>query len=354
MCIPLGEIFAGTGVEYVVDEIAGVSLAQQSVFGKSGAQYKYDRAIFALGAETAYFGIPGIEEHSYQIKTVAAALKLKRHMHDLFYSHAGLPKGALMAQFQFVVVGGGPAGVELAGMLREYTRSLARTHGISEQLVTVDILQAAPRLLPMMHEKVSRLALIQLDRLGINVILNRAVVRQDEEGVHMNDISFNAKTVVWTAGVRPNRLYGEVSGFTLDKGGRVLVDARLRAQGMDTVHVIGDSASTPYAGTAQTAIYDGAYVAREIAAELHGKRPPEYQPRRTPYVVPVGRGWAIFTYKEITLSGRIFWWLRELIDLKFFFSILPFRKALAVWLEGRSLCESCPTCVQAIEQEKTE
>lgn len=349
-CIPLADIFAGTGVEYVVDEIAGASLAQKAVFGKSGARYQYDRVIFALGAETAYFGIPGVAEHAYQIKTVDAALRLKRHLHDLFFSHAGMTKGQLMAQFQFVVVGGGPAGVELAGMLRQYARSLARTHGIPEKLVTVDILQSAPRLLPSMNEAVSRLALMRLDELGINIILSKAVTRQDEHGVHLDDISLNAKTIVWTAGVKPNHLYGEIGGLSLDTRGRVLVDARMRANGYDDAYVIGDSASTPYAGTAQTAIYDGGYVARVIAADLRGTTAPEYRPQQTPYVIPIGKHWAIFTYKNIALAGRIFWWLRELIDLRFFLSILPPGKALTAWRDGARLCESCPTCMDAMEK----
>jgi NADH dehydrogenase len=344
MCIPLGEIFHTRKVQFVVDTITGGSIVDNVVFGESGSKYRYDHLILALGAETSYFGIPGVAEHSFTIKSVESSLKLKGHLHTLFASHKGLDKGKLMAQFQFVIVGGGPAGVELAGELREYARGLARMHAIPQELVTVDVIQAAPRLLPTMSEEVSRRALKRLDRLGVNVLLNRAATSEDEVGIHLKDIELNAKTIIWTAGVRPSHVYGTLAGLTLDKGGRVLVDENLRVLNTKNIFAIGDSASTPFAGTAQTAIHDGAYAAKVIKALEKNKALPKYTQKKTPYVVPIGSGWGIFTYGTITLSGRVFSWLRELIDLRFFLSILTVRNAIEVWRDGGSISESCPTC----------
>lgn len=344
MCIPLGEIFRDGKVRFIIDTIKQGSLPEGTLLGESGSRYRYDYLVLALGAETTYFGIPGVAEHSYGIKSVNDALRLKRHMHDLFYSHQGLSKGALMAQFQFVIVGGGPSGVELAGKLREYARALADTHGIPQSFITIDILQAAPRLLPTMSEEVSRRALKRLDTLGINVILNRAVSGEDADGVKMKDIELNAKTIIWTAGVRPSHIYGAIQGLTLEKSGRITVDENLRATGTENVFAIGDSAATPFAGTAQTAIHDGAYVARVIAATERAQSLPPYSMKKTPYVVPIGPNWALFTYGNLTLSGIIFFWLRELIDLKFFLTILSPWKAFQVWREGGTISESCPTC----------
>ena len=347
MCIPLGQIFDGTHVDFLIDTMVGGSLSEKVIYGASGSHYTYDYLILALGAETTYFNIPGIAENSFSIKTVESTLKLKNHLHTIFNTHNGLSKGELMAQFQFVIIGGGPAGVELAGNIRRYARELAYHHGIPEKLITVDILQGAPRLLPTMSEKVSALALKQLNKLGINIILNKAVTGEDEKGVYLKDIQLNAKTIIWTAGVRANHLYSTIKGLELDKAGRVLVDNLMRAGNTENVFVIGDGASTPFAGTAQTAVHDGSYVARVITASLLDKKLPVYKPHQTPYVVPIGNNWAIFTYKNIAWSGRIFWWLRELIDLRFFLSILPLRSAWTIWREGGILCESCPTCQHA-------
>lgn len=349
-CIPLGEIFGRKKIEFIVDEITGGSLSENVVFGKSGSRYRYDFLILALGAETSYFGIPGIEENSYSLKSVASALRLKNHLHELFNGHAGRSKGDLMARFQFVIVGGGPSGVELAGEIRHYARTLAEKHGIPENLVTVDILQAAPRLLPTMPEGVSKRAIHQLNKLGINIILSRAVTAEDTQGVYLKDIQLNSKTIIWTAGVRPSHIYAHLAGLSLDKGGRILVDEHLRANGTHGVFAIGDSASTPFSGTAQTAIYDGRYVAQVIAHSMRGKTIPQHAPRQIPYVVPIGAHWAVFTYKKIVLSGKLFWWLRQIIDLKYLLTILPLGKALNVWREGSSISESCPTCEEAQAQ----
>ena len=352
-CIPLGEIFSGKKIEYVIDSITGGSVIDKVLLGASGSRYRYDILILALGSETSYFGLPGVEENSFTLKTVETALKLKNHLHSLFGAHnAGMTKGELMAQFQFVIVGGGPAGVELAGEIRQYARSLAKIHGVHESLVTVDILQAAPRLLPTMSEAVSRAAVRQLDKLGINVILNRAVTSEDEKGVYMKDIQLNAKTIVWTAGVKPSHVYKLIAGLPLDKPGRVLVDEHLHVQGFENVFAIGDSAATPFAGTAQTAIYDGNYAGLVVANVMRGTPIPDHSPRVTPYVVPIGEDWAVLTYKNITLTGRIFWWLRQIIDLKFFLTILSPWKAFTIWRDGGRLCESCPTCLQAEESSK--
>ncbi len=355
-CIPLGEIFPNknklNSVTHIVDKITGGSLSDKVIFGESGSKYTYDYLVLALGAETAYFNIPGIKENAFTLKSVSSALRIKNHMHALFSAHKGLSKKELMAQYQFVVVGGGPAGVELAGEIRKYAMGLAEMHGVDKKYVTIDILQAAPRLLPTMPEEVSKRATKQLDKLGINILLNKAVTSEDSNGVYLKDIQFNAKTIIWTAGVRPSSIYQKIEGLTLDKSGHITVDEELRAVGFDNVFAVGDSAGTAHAGTAQTAIVDGGYVAHTIFHQIKNEIAPPYKTHTSAYVVPVGPGWAIFSYKDIVLSGKIFWWLRKIIDLRFFISILSVKKAILAWREGGVLSESCPTCHSAEEDSR--
>lgn len=346
-CIPLAEIFAHTKIEILIDTIKNGSLAEKTLVGESGSRYRYDFLILALGSETAYFNIPGIAENAFSLKSVQSALQLKNHLHELFSKGKHLSKGGMMSQFQFVVVGGGPAGVELAGVIRAYARKLGKIHMVPQSLITVDILQSAPRLLPTFPQEASKRAAKRLDQIGINIILGRAVTAETERGVAMKDIRLNAKTIIWTAGVRASHVYANIQGLTLDKGGRIIVDEHMHPTGSDAVFVIGDSASTPHAGTAQTANYDGKYVPQAVIALLKNKPLPKYAPKITPYVVPIGEHWAIFAYKNIILSGFIYGLLRELIDFKFFLTILPFQKAFAVWRSGSQICESCPTCESA-------
>ncbi len=345
-CIPLAEIFNHTKVEVLIDTINGGNLKENFLTGISGARYRYDFLVLGLGSEPAYFNIPGIKENSFSMKTVGAALKLKRHIHELFDTHNGLDKGRLMSQFQFVIIGGGPSGVELSGVIRHYVHKLAEYHGVPKPLVTIDLIQAAPRLLPTFPEEVSDMALKRLNGLGVNIILGKSVVSEDASGIFMKDITLNAKTIIWTAGVRPSTVYQNISGLSLEKSGKILVDEFMHAADFSSIFVLGDSASTKNSGTAQTAIYDGEYIADAIRRIIYGNKLRHYKPRKTPYVVPIGNDWAIFNYKDISMGGRVFWWLRELIDFRFLLSILPFRKAYTYWKEGRILCESCPTCLE--------
>lgn len=343
-CIPLYEIFHKKNVKVIVDSITGADLGRHIVFSESGAQYKYDTVLFALGSELADFGIPGIKDDTFNIKTVENALELKHQFHHLFDTHDGLTRGELIKHFQFIVVGGGPAGIELAGEIRKYIRHLADNHEVPQNLVTVNIIQGGERLLPRMPEKVSKKVLKRLSDLGINTVLGRHVQKRDNHGVDLSDIQFNAKTIIWTAGVKPNTLYKEIQGLELDKNGRVFVDDALRARGYSNVFIGGDGANTEFAGTAQTAIGDGHFIAQTISKHIQDKKLPKYRAKQTPYVVPAGPGWAVLTYKGFVISGRIIWWLRQLIDLHFFLTILPLKKALSIWKEGDVLCESCPTC----------
>ena len=159
-----------------------------------------------------------------------------------------------------MVIGGGPTGVEMCGELMDYARKLARKHGSDQSMVTVDLIEAAPRLLPTMPADVSDAVYDQMHRRGVNVFLNRTVIKEEVDELFLKDSRIKTNTVIWTAGVITSRLIGKIEGLELDKRGRVVVDQYLQAKGHKHVYVIGDAASTPYSGLAQTA--DGDEIGR--------------------------------------------------------------------------------------------
>lgn len=344
VCIPLSEIFSGTEVRIENDTIINVRLEAKVAVAESGSEYPYDFLVLALGSETVFFGVPGLDTLSFTFKSIDQALRLKRHLHMLFDSHQTLDQDELMAKLQFVVVGGGPTGVELAGELALYLKELARRHDIPRKFVTLDIIELAPRLLPVLPEDVSKKITRRLDRLGVNILLGKNVLEETPAGVRLKDMTLASKTIIWTAGVKPHHVYKEIQGFELAKNGRVMVNEYLEAQGNENVFIVGDAADTPYAGLAQTALYDGHYVARVISRRLFGRSVHPYRPRKNSYDIPVGHGWAALVVGKIKIYGTVAWLMRELIDLKFFMSILPWGKALRAFQSGKRLCESCPTC----------
>ncbi len=353
VCIPLEEIFKNTDVEICVDPISKILLPEKKLESTAGSHYHYDYLVLALGAEPAFFNIPGLDQFSLGFKSINQALVLKNHLHALFeeYAHEPTPTGEAKRGLHIDVVGAGPSGVELAGELHYYLKGLTREHGLSRKDIMIDLIEAGPRLLPMMPPQVSKLAAVRLADCGVHIMTDTAVMAHDGKTINFKDGSVPSKTLIWTAGVKPHHIYKETVGLTLAKNGRVEVDEYLRAKGNENVFVLGDSAATAHAGTAQTAIYDGKYIAKRIT-ELTKQTPLTqiYYPQLRPYVIPIGRGWALFIYKNFVFSGLPIWWLREIIDLRFFLSILPLRLAWRAWREGQHVCESCPTCTDAVAQ----
>lgn len=333
--VPLRDIFQNKNVEVLTDTITKVDLKEKGLEGISGSNYSFDFLVLALGGQTAYFNIPGLKELSLGFKTINESLRLKKHLHGLF---------AESSLIHIVVVGGGASGTEIAGELAAYTKKLAKKHKISPSLITIDLIEAASRLVPSFPEDFSERVKKRLHNLGVNIFLNRALVKEEIGEISLKDMEMRTKTVIWTAGIRADHLYSEIQGFILDKNGRVEVDEFLQAKGFWNIFVIGDAAITPYCGMAQTAVREGSHAAEVITSKIAGRKLPLYQPKKPSYALPVGSGWAAVLLGRIKIYGRIGWWLRRLADFHYFLSILPLRKAFSVFLSGRNLCESCSIC----------
>ena len=329
--ISLADIFAGKNVTLVQDTITDVVPGEKMLTGASGAQYSYEYLVLGLGSETDYFNIPGLAELSFGFTTIDQALKLRHHLHDVFRRcHEEGTSEAKVCDAHIVIVGGGATGTELAGELAVYLRQLAKQYDFEPSLVTLDLIEAAPRLLGVVPERMSRRIAERLHKLGVNIFLNRSVIREEVETVFMKDMEMKTKTLIWAAGVKPNSLYCRIPGVSLTPKHRVEVDEFLQAKNLTGVFVIGDGASTPHTGMAQTALSDGAQVADIIAKKILGKTPLQYDDKSVVYAVPVGPHWAAVALGGMTFYGLPGWIMRQLADLRFFLSILPPTKALTV------------------------
>lgn len=338
-CIPYTDLLRGTNVECVKDAVASIDLVAKTANGTSGSQYRYDSLILAVGSETTYFGIKGVQEHAYGIKTVDEALRLKRHINDVFVSVQSVAKEEKTPAMHIVVIGGGASGVELAGELASYTRKLARKHRVDASLITIDLIEAMPRVLPQLPENVSTRTLNRLRNLGVNVLLNRSVIREEADQLFLADMQMTAKTIVWTAGMKANRLASMVSGIETDKRGRAVVDQHLRLAQFPEVYVIGDAAATKYSGMAQTAIADAVYVSKHIVSLLQNKTMQPYTQPAPAYSVPVGPRWAATVYHGMQFFGLVGWFMRRAADLRAFLSLLPVGPAVRAYLGGRTFID---------------
>src|SRR3989344_92397 len=344
VCIPLSTIFENSPVKVVEDTIQTVYPKTKQILGKDGSKYIYDSLILALGSENAYLNVPGLREHSFTLRSINDALRLKRHIHETFIDAAIGLKNGQRHPIHLVLVGGGPTGVELSGELAIYARHMAKHHHLDPNTIIIDLFESGERLLGMLDKRVSELAFERLHQLGVNIFLHSPILENRIQAVYLADMKLKTKTLIWTAGVMKNHLYSKIKGLTFNSVGRVLVDLSMQAKGMHDLYVIGDAAASMYSGMAQTALYDGTFVAENLRRKLHGRPIVSYSPRQPISAIPIGPGWAMVVTKLGLITGRLGWWLRRIADWRFFNSILPLSKAFRAFSDGSHLSETCPIC----------
>ena len=347
VCIPITEILKedNGGVKFTNDTVKEVDLVKKLVTCISGNYYEFDYLILALGSEATFFNIPGLREFSFGFTTIREAMRLKAHIHDLFEECNKAGQDEKVCLLHIVIVGAGPSGVELAGELAIFINRLAKKYNADQSLVTLDLIEAAPRILPALPENVAARIARRLRYLGINIFTNRPMTKEEYEEITVRGMTMRTETVIWTAGVKPNSLYQKINGLEFDRQGRVIVDEYLRPKGFQDIFVLGDGAATKNSGMAQTAIFDGKFAAANIINTLAAKPLQKYVPKKTYYAIPVGPGWAATDLGLIKIYGRLGLIVRRLADFLYFLSILPPSKALTVFRRGKNLCDKCGICV---------
>lgn len=352
VCLPLRDILNERKVEIVKDRIDKIDTKSQALRGESDSVYHYDDLVIALGAETVYFDVPGLRENAHGIKTINDALRLKEHLHTTFTQCANQEDAVKTCGSHFVIIGAGATGVEIAAELAVYTKQLAQKHGADPALIRIDLIESQSRILPTLHVKFAARIARKLEDLGVTIHTDARVTEGSVSSVHLKEMELKTKTIVWTAGVRGHTLI-EDAGLTIDKRGRAVVCAHLRAKGQKNIYVAGDAASTQFSGMAQTALQDGLYIARTIARALEGKPPKKHKLIQSIYAVPTGPGWAGASFYALRCYGKLGWGVRRLVDMVVFRSFLPWGKAWSAFCAHKRVSESCPTCCAAQENESS-
>jgi len=327
-----------SNITVLMDEALDVDLAQRQV-RLAGGWLGYDALVVATGATHAYFGHDEWERYAPGLKTLDDAFTIRRRV-LLAFERAEREDDPARRQawLNFVVVGGGATGVELAGTLAEIARhTLPREFRRADpRQANVLLVEAGPRLLPAFAPELSDKARRQLEKLGVEVRLGTAVTAIDAHGVMLGDAPHPAHTVLWAAGVAASPL-GRSLGAPVDRAGRVLVEPDLSLPGHPDVFVIGDLASIaqvdgrPVPGVAPAAKQMGRYVADVLKARWRGNagiRPFRY--RDDGSLATIGRMAAVAQFGRLKLSGLLAWWVWLMAHIAF---LIGFRNRLVVMLD---------------------
>ena len=305
-------------VHIELDEVTGVDLANRRV--RLGERtLPYDQLIIATGATHAYFGRDDWATHAPGLKSLQDALSLRsRVLLALESAELDMDPIARQRLLTFVVVGGGPTGVELAGAIAELTRralacDFRRIRGQRARILLVD---SGDRVLSTFCPGLSAYAKTALEKLGVEIMLDKRVSHCDARGVDIGDLRVDADTVIWAAGVQASPAGAWLGGET-DRAGRVVVGDDLSLPGHPEVFVIGDCARITNGaggvvpGVAPAAKQAGAYVARVIEARFAAKpAPPRFRYANFGSLATIGRKAAVADLGRIKLKGFpawIFW-----------------------------------------------
>lgn len=333
--IPIKDLLP-KNVKIVIGTATKIDREHRTISTLDGKFLMYDFLIVALGVVTSYFGIKGLEQYAYGIKSSAEITRLHDHLHHQLIDERHLDKN-------YVIVGGGPTGVELAAGLVSYMKDQARQHKLRRTKVHIELVEAAPRLLPMMRPRTSAVVLKRLKKLGVKVMLDTKVEAESNHLLTANGRAIPTSTVIWTAGVTNHPLFKAKSTvFELSKRGKVIVDQHLRVD--KHTYVVGDNAETRFSGLAQVAVKQGHYAAADIAARLDRRKNRPYHSSIPVYVIPVGRNWAVMEWRFLTVKGALISLVRRAADLIGYTDIMGWKKALKIWMHTDDKPKNCKRC----------
>jgi NADH:ubiquinone reductase (H+-translocating) len=335
---PLRHIFRKQrNVQVLLADVQRIDAGARTLRIDNGRDIAYDYLILATGATHAYFGHDEWAGAAPGLKTLEDALGIRRRL-LLAFERAELEADprARESWLSFVIVGGGPTGVELAGTLAEIARHTLKNdfRSIDPAAAKVRLIESGPRVLTSFPEDLSHKAEAQLRALGVEILLGQAVEGIDTEGVRVGAQRIAARTVLWAAGVAASPL-AKALNAPLDRAGRVLVEPDLRVPGHREIFVTGDLAALkqdgkPVPGVAAAAKQMGAYAAQSIRAERQGKQLPPFRYRNWGELATIGRKAAVVDLHGFKLWGYPAWLFWLFIHI---FFLIGFRNRMMVMID---------------------
>jgi NADH dehydrogenase len=313
----------------ILGELIGVDKGKKCVFvdnaDRKNVPVPYDYLVLATGVDQSYFGHSEFEQHAPGLKGLADAEAIRNKILQAFeQAEAEEDPGRHGDLLTFILVGGGPTGVELAGALAVLVRSTLKSdfRRIDPGSARIVLVDHGPRVLGAFSKELSESAKYRLERLGVEVRLGQSVDHVDADGVVVGGERIASKAVIWTAGVTPSPA-GKWLNAETDHAGRVRIETDLSVPGYREIFVVGDAASLDHNGkplpaVAQVALQQGRYTGKLIHRRLGGKRnkkPFRYFDKGSMAVV--GKGFAVLQTRKLRLRGLTAWLAWVLIHLQF-------------------------------------
>jgi len=335
---PLPQLIACCNTDFVEADLQRVNTQARKVETVLG-DIPYDYLLLALGSTTNFFNIPGASEYCFTLKSLENAVNLKNHFIDVFEEASSLKdESELAALLRFVVIGGGPTGVELAAEMSDFffgtLAKLYRRYHL-EKVIKIDVCQRGDSLLPQFSEHLRRKSEQALRHKGVNVLLKTGIKEVGKNFVIThNGERIDAHTIIWTAGVKPIEVPFD-SEVARHDSGRILVDPTLQLPQHPGIFAIGDMAHSEHGGRplpalAQVAVRQAHSAARNIYRLIEHKKPCRFRYYHKGDLISLGSWLAVAEVYWFHSLGHFAWWMWRTIYL---FKIISWRKRIKVAVE---------------------
>lgn len=322
IALPLEKLLRGKNVDLKIAEIKEFSPDNNEVALSDGSKIGYDVLVMALGSETAYFGIPGLQENGLILKSIENANHIRQFIEARVHEYA---QSKNKVDANFVVGGGGLTGVELVGELADWMPALTKKYGVNPKDISLYCVEAAPTILPGFPEDLIKRATESLEKRGVTFVSGVPATKYEDNVVELkNGQTIETKTMIWTGGVQGNSIVAN-SGIEVDRG-RATVNAYLQSTSHKNIFVAGDSAvvfgpgaERPYPPTAQLSWQMGELIGYNLFAYLKDAAMDEFDPIFSGTLGSLGRKDAIATIggNQTPLKGMPASLMKEASNLRY-------------------------------------
>ena len=324
--IELAELIDPQMINMIKDEVTAININEKKVFLRSNQVLTYDILVIALGSEVETFGIKGLRDYSFAIRSINSVQLIREHIDYMFAKYKGEKSDP--KYLTFIIGGAGFTGIEFVGELVDRIPQLCEQFDVNEDEVEIVNIEAASKPLPGFDPKLVDYAVEVLSKKGVKFIMNTPIKECNQEGVVLeNGDALKSSTVIWTGGIRGNKI---IENIGLDNiNARVKVDDFLRAPGYKDIFVIGDNSivfdenGKPYPPTAQIAIQQGEHVAKQIISYVKNEKMTlkkfTFNYRGT--LASLGRGIAIGKIGKWKVAGLTASFLKQMVDNRYLYTI---------------------------------
>ena len=341
--VPITSIIENKKINFIQTEIKEINLKEKFVSTNGGARLDFDYLVIALGGETDFYGIPGVQDYAFNFKSIDNAIGIYRKILEIYRKYS---KEKRNQDIKIAIIGGGFTGVELASELACCVNQIIMGYKLAKTCTSISLFEAGPVILPAVNEKARKVIEKRLKSEMVQIQTNSAVNEVGPDYIKLKDRGepMNFDLIIWAGGIKGLKLL-ENLGLKLTKKGTIEANEFMQVKNQEEkinekVFAVGDNAAfidpknqRPVPAMAYTAFDQAIAVARNIINHANRRKLRPYKPFYDAWIAPVGGKWAYFHYKRIDIAGFLGYLLRQLVDFRHFLRILPLGKALRLFFK---------------------